>query len=109
MIGYDLVPITTAETSHLGLVPGSARNLAAARYARVVLAPISVAAGNEYRGWTQMLAGTGFDGPLVEPVLLPAEVPEADLEQTARLLDGCSSAPCRWSSSSGATSPARPI
>ncbi len=83
MIGYDLVPITTAETSHLGLVPGFARNLAAARYARVV-APISAAAGDEYRGWTQMLTGTGFNGPRVEPVLLPAEVPEADPQQTAR-------------------------
>jgi hypothetical protein len=83
MIGYDLVPVTTAETSHLGLVPGFAHNLAAARYARVV-APISAAAGDEYRGWTQMLAGTGFKGPRVEPVLLPAEVPPEDPEQTAR-------------------------
>jgi glycosyltransferase involved in cell wall biosynthesis len=83
MIGYDLVPVTTAETSHLGLVPGFARNLAAARYARVV-APISAAAGDEYRGWTQMLAGTGFQGPRVEPVVLPAEVPLEDPEQTAR-------------------------
>jgi glycosyltransferase involved in cell wall biosynthesis len=83
MVGYDLVPITTAETSHVGLVPGFARNLAAARYARVV-APISQAAGDEYRGWTQMLAGTGLDGPRVAPVLLPAEVPDEDPEQTAR-------------------------
>ena len=83
MIGYDLVPITTAETSHLGLVPGFARNLAAARYARIV-APISVAAGDEYRGWIQMLAGTGFDGPRVEPVPLPAEVPAEDPDQNAR-------------------------
>jgi glycosyltransferase involved in cell wall biosynthesis len=83
MIGYDLVPVTTAETSHIGLVPGFARNLAAARYARVV-APISAAAGDEYRGWTQMLAGTGFDGPRIQPVLLPAEVPAADPQQTER-------------------------
>jgi glycosyltransferase involved in cell wall biosynthesis len=72
MIGYDLVPMTTAETSHEGMVPGFARNLAAARYARVIV-PISEGAAVEYRGWRAMLAGAGLSGPRIEPVVLPAE------------------------------------
>jgi glycosyltransferase involved in cell wall biosynthesis len=77
LIGYDLVPITTAETSHEGMAPGFARNLAAARYADVIV-PISHAAAGEYRGWRDMLAGTGLAGPRIEPVVLPGQaVPES--------------------------------
>lgn len=72
MIGYDLVPMTTAETAHEGMVPGFARNLAAARYARVIV-PISEGAAVEYRGWRAMLAGAGLSGPRIAPVVLPAE------------------------------------
>ncbi|SDP04566.1 Glycosyl transferases group 1 [Nakamurella panacisegetis] len=71
IIGYDLVPVTTSETSHEGLIPGFAGNLAAARYARNVV-PISVGAAGEYLGWRDMLAGTGLSGPRIEPVVLPA-------------------------------------
>jgi glycosyltransferase involved in cell wall biosynthesis len=91
MIGYDLVPVTTAETSHSGLTPGFARNLAAARHARVI-APISDAAAHEYRGWAKMLSGSGLPGPAIQPVLLPAEAPPpapGQLERAAqRLLIG---------------------
>lgn len=72
MIGYDLVPMTTAETAHEGMVPGFARNLAAARYATVIV-PISEGAGVEYLGWRAMLAGAGLTGPRIEPVVLPAQ------------------------------------
>jgi len=82
MIGYDLVPITTAETSHEGLVPGFARNLAAAKYARVIV-PISAAAAEEYRGWRAMLAGTGLAGPRIESVLLPNQAPPENPAATA--------------------------
>ncbi len=79
MIGYDLVPMTTAETAHEGMVPGFARNLAAARYARVIV-PISEGAGVEYRGWRAMLAGAGLSGPRIEPVVLPAQAqPETEV------------------------------
>jgi hypothetical protein len=77
MIGYDLVPMTTAETAHEGMVPGFARNLAAARYARVIV-PISEGAAVEYRGWRAMLAGAGLAGPRIEPVVLPAEAEPAN-------------------------------
>ncbi len=79
VIGYDLVPVTTAETSHEGLIPGFARNLAALRHARVVV-PISHASAQEYRGWRSMLAGTGLPGPLIRPVVLPAEAAPANAE-----------------------------
>lgn len=82
VIGYDLVPVTTAETSHEGLVPGFARNLAAVRHARNVV-PISEGAAGEYRGWRAMLAGTGLPGPAIRPVLLPAEAPPDDPNATA--------------------------
>jgi glycosyltransferase involved in cell wall biosynthesis len=88
MIGYDLVPMTTAETAHEGMVPGFARNLAAARYARVIV-PISQGAGVEYQGWRAMLAGAGLAGPRIEPVVLPAEAqpetPESIRLATARI------------------------
>jgi glycosyltransferase involved in cell wall biosynthesis len=77
LIGYDLVPMTTAETCHEGLVPGFARNLAAARYARNVVA-ISEAAADEYRGWRTMLTGTGLPGPHIQSVTLSTEVHEPD-------------------------------
>jgi glycosyltransferase involved in cell wall biosynthesis len=83
LIGYDLVPITTAETSHEGMAPGFTRNLAAARYARVV-APISHGAAGEYLGWRDRLAGTGLSGPRIEPVVLPSYAPGDDPNQTAR-------------------------
>ncbi|MET3806932.1 glycosyltransferase involved in cell wall biosynthesis [Nakamurella sp. UYEF19] len=74
VIGYDLVPVTTAETAHEGLVPGFARNLAALRHATSVV-PISEGAAVEYRGWRAMLTGTGLTGPEIIPVVLPAEAP----------------------------------
>lgn len=77
VIGYDMVPLSTAETSHEGMVPGFARNLAAVRHARYVV-PISEAAGGEYRGWRAMLAGTGLPGPEIRTVVLPGVAAPAD-------------------------------
>ena len=82
LIGYDLVPITSAETINDAIAPGFARSLAAARYARN-LAAISESAADEYRGWRDMLAGNGADGPHVEAVTLPTEVPAEDQADTA--------------------------
>ena len=50
VIGYDLVPITTAETTDLGMSPGFARNLAAGRYARVVPRSLSAQQENIWGG-----------------------------------------------------------
>ncbi|WP_029138216.1 glycosyltransferase family 4 protein [Nakamurella lactea] len=73
-IGYDLVPVTTAETAHHGLIPGFTRNLVALRGAAVVV-PISHAAAGEYRGWRKMLDSIDVQGPRIEPVVLASEPP----------------------------------
>jgi glycosyltransferase involved in cell wall biosynthesis len=82
MIGYDLIPVTTAETCY-DVSSGFVGILTAARHAESV-APISAAAGDEWFGWRRMLAGTGFAGPRIEPVLLPTEVQPADRDRIGR-------------------------
>lgn len=82
LIGYDLIPVTTAETCY-ELSGGFVTGLAAARQARTI-APISEAAAGEFRGWTRMLSGTGLPGPAIEAVVLPTEVPPADPQQVER-------------------------
>lgn len=69
-IGFDLVPITTAETTQLGFAAVFARNLAAVRYFDAVAA-ISQAACTEYEGWRAMLAAVGLPGPAIRSVPLP--------------------------------------
>jgi glycosyltransferase involved in cell wall biosynthesis len=82
-IGFDCVPLTTAETAARGMGGLFAHYLAAiAHFDRV--ATISGAAGDEYRGWRKMLAGTGLKGPHIRDVLLPGSIDdssEADLAE----------------------------
>ncbi len=69
-IGYDLVPVTSAETTGGGMPGAFARNLATlSRFA--VIAPISEAAAGEYRGWARMLPSAGLDAPDIMAVPLP--------------------------------------
>ncbi len=80
-IGFDCVPITSAETTQQGFTGMFARNLAAVRYFDRVVA-ISEAAATEYRGWCRMLDAVGDDRPQVVSVALPevaAEPSPADL------------------------------
>lgn len=82
-IGFDLVPITTAETTQLGFAAVFARNLAAVRYFDRVAA-ISGAARTEYEGWRTMLAGVGVPGPEITAVPLPVDAArpgDADLAE----------------------------
>lgn len=74
VIGFDCVPITSAETAALGMSGAFAKNLAAVRHVDRV-ATISVAAGQEYQGWAEMLSGAGLVGPEIRPVVLPDETP----------------------------------
>jgi len=75
VVGFDLVPITSAETVGDGMPTAFSRNLgAAARMDKV--GAISEAAATEYRGWRDMLVASGLPGPTVESVLLAAEVGE---------------------------------
>jgi glycosyltransferase involved in cell wall biosynthesis len=91
VIGFDCVPITSAETTQLGFAGVFACNLAAVRHFNVI-ATISQAAGTEYSGWRSMLSAIGLTGPRIEPVPLPVEVAEptpADVEAArARFLVG---------------------
>lgn len=73
VIGFDCVPITSAETTQLGFAGVFAGNLAAVRYFDRV-ATISGAAATEYSGWRSSLSAIGIPGPRIEAVQLPVEV-----------------------------------
>lgn len=76
-IGFDCVPLTSAETTALGMGGAFAKNLAAlARFDRI--ATISAAAETEYRGWKRMLSGAGLEGPEVQEVFLATDVLDVD-------------------------------
>jgi glycosyltransferase involved in cell wall biosynthesis len=72
VIGFDCVPLTSAETTQLGFAGVFAGNLAAVRHFDRV-ATISQAAATEYSGWRQMLTAIGTTGPEIAPVPLPVE------------------------------------
>jgi glycosyltransferase involved in cell wall biosynthesis len=76
VIGFDCVPMTTAETTALGVGEAFATNLAAVRHMDTVSA-ISAAAGVEYSGWRKMLTSVGQKGPEISVNLLPNEVPDS--------------------------------
>jgi glycosyltransferase involved in cell wall biosynthesis len=79
VIGFDCVPITTAETTAIGVSEAFAGNLAAVRHMDRV-STISRAAAVEYGGWRTMLGSVGADGPAITADLLPADVPPATPE-----------------------------
>jgi glycosyltransferase involved in cell wall biosynthesis len=69
-IGFDCIPITSAETAAAGM-PGAFSKYLSTLARFDVVAPISEAAATEYRGWRRMLAGAGLGGPRIEAVELP--------------------------------------
>jgi len=72
LIGFDCVPLTSAETIGAGMGAGFARNLvAAAHFAKI--ATISEAAASEYSGWRMMLGSAGITGPQIKSVFLPSD------------------------------------
>ncbi|MCC2335680.1 glycosyltransferase family 4 protein [Cellulomonas wangsupingiae] len=83
VVGFDCVPITSAETIGTGMGAAFAQNLAAVRHMDRV-ATISHAAAGEYRGWRRMLTGAGLDGPEIAPVVLPVEAQPASAEDVRR-------------------------
>ncbi len=87
LIAFDMVPISSAETTADGMGPAFAGMLTAAAHADVVAA-ISQAAGDEWRGWRRMLTGTGLTGPEVAAVSLPTEAlaPDDATTEQARLM-----------------------
>lgn len=82
-IGFDCVPLTTAETAHMGISAAFSRTLVAVSHMDRV-ATISEAAAVEYRGWREMLTGIGRTGPAIQEILLPSEAGGVDDEGLAR-------------------------
>jgi glycosyltransferase involved in cell wall biosynthesis len=74
VMGFDCVPMTTAETVEGGMATAFACYLSAVAHADRV-APISEAVAVEFRGWRAMLKGAGLSGPDIAPVELPGGVP----------------------------------
>jgi len=73
-IGFDCVPITSAETVAPGMGGAFSLNLAAmAKTDRI--AAISESAAAEYSGWRHMLTAAGVTGPEISSVILPVEAP----------------------------------
>jgi glycosyltransferase involved in cell wall biosynthesis len=72
MIGFDCVPLTSAETTADGMGGGFAMMLSAMAYGDRI-ATISASAAAEYRGWRTMLSGAGLPGPDITPIALPVE------------------------------------
>ena len=82
VIGFDCVPLTSAETTQLGFAGVFAGNLAAVRHFDRV-ATISQAAATEYSGWRSMLGAVGMSGPAIASVPLPVEAEEPTEEDLA--------------------------
>ena len=74
VIGFDCVPITSADTSSTGFPGFFANYLAAVRHFDRITT-ISRAAATEYGGWRSMLEAVGLEGPDIQPILLPAQAP----------------------------------
>ncbi|MDJ0336523.1 glycosyltransferase [Salinibacterium sp. G-O1] len=69
-VGFDCIPITTAETAGPGMPGAFSRYLAGiSRFSAVVA--ISGAAQTEFTGWSQMLPSAGVSAPAIDRVDLP--------------------------------------
>lgn len=87
-IGFDCVPVTTAETASTGISAAFSRTLVAVSHMDRI-ATISSAAATEYSGWRHMLGSIGMAGPDIRPILLPSQpedVTEEELATAARSL-----------------------
>ena len=80
-IVFDCIPITSSETSSDGLPALFASYLAALKHFDR-LAPISMSAAIEYRGWRTMISSAGTTGPEIEERELPLEAHREDLADT---------------------------
>lgn len=79
-IGFDLVPLTSSETTASNVPADFLNGLAAIRHMDRV-ATISEAAHREYDGWRTMITSIGVQGPEVRTISLPVEASEPTPEQ----------------------------
>jgi glycosyltransferase involved in cell wall biosynthesis len=80
VIGFDLVPLTSSETTASNVPADFMNGLAAIRHMDRV-ATISEAAHSEYEGWRTMITSIGVTGPEVRTISLPVEASEPTPEQ----------------------------
>lgn len=85
-IGFDTVPLTSAETADVNVPGYFVRELAAVRHMDRVTC-ISEAARTEYAGWRTMLAAIGVQGPDLAAISLPVEAPTPTAEEIAAARD----------------------
>jgi glycosyltransferase involved in cell wall biosynthesis len=71
-IGYDVIPITSAETVPIDMSDHFAKYLAIVKYMRVV-AGISRTAADEFAGFAAMLPAQGLVGPEIVSCVLPSD------------------------------------
>jgi len=84
-IGFDCIPMTTAETCGPGM-PGAFAHYLSTLARFDVVTPISAAAGDEFRGWRRMLVGVGLEGPRIDDVDLPFTVGDASTVDVRQVL-----------------------
>lgn len=82
VIGFDLVPLTSSETTMSNVPADFMNGLAAIRHMNRV-STISEAAHAEYDGWRTMLSSIGVPGPEIRTISLPVEASEPSPEQVA--------------------------
>jgi glycosyltransferase involved in cell wall biosynthesis len=75
-VGYDAIPLISADLRPLGEPNGFVTYLTAVKHARR-MAGISTSAAEEFRGFAHALAAQGLPGPDVREVTLPTSVPAA--------------------------------
>lgn len=83
---YDLIPVTSSETSSPGMTGVFARYTAALKYFDRICT-ISQATATEYSGWSDMLPAAGVSGPDIVSLLLPASVEDSDAAAMAAARD----------------------
>jgi hypothetical protein len=72
MIGFDCVPLTSAETAGAGM-PGLFARMLGSAAVMDRIATISEGAAVEYRGWREMLGGAGLSGPDITAIELATQ------------------------------------
>jgi glycosyltransferase involved in cell wall biosynthesis len=87
-IGFDCVPLSSAETTAEGMGGGFALMLAAAARGDRIAA-ISETSALEFSAWRSMIAGAGLAGPEIAAITLPQDAPTPgadDIATAQRLL-----------------------
>lgn len=82
-IGFDCIPMTSAEYAAPGM-PGAFANYLAALADFDEVVAISGPSAREYEGWKTMLAGAGIEGPRVSVAELPFDAGTADATSIAK-------------------------